>query len=80
MLTWASQDKQILLYPVDFDKQINVTCTHPVHLSDHDMRNEDNEAAIGMICRVSGRTKADSVYSLQSESISRHSVVNLQRL
>ena len=35
MFTWAGNGKRILVYPVDYDKQFNVTCTHPEELSDN---------------------------------------------
>ena len=47
MFTWSSKDKRILVYPVDFDRQLNVTCTHPAHLSDKETASGDSEAAIG---------------------------------
>ena len=47
MFTWAGHGKRILVYPVDYNKQFNVTCTHPEHLSDTETSNDDSAAAIG---------------------------------
>lgn len=33
MFSWKGNDKRILVYPVDYDRQFNVTCTYPSNLS-----------------------------------------------
>ena len=48
MTSWAGQAKRILVYPVDFDRQLSVTCTHPAYLSDQETSGGVNEATIGM--------------------------------
>ena len=46
MFTWGNNDKRILVYPVDYDRQFNITCTHPEELSDNKDKPEgDDEAA-----------------------------------
>lgn len=45
-LSWAGPGKRILVYPVDFGRQYNITCTHPEKLSDRD-RKGDEEADVG---------------------------------
>ena len=47
MFTWAGNDKRILVYPVDFDRQYNLTCTHPEGLSDKETLNDDIASKIG---------------------------------
>ena len=47
MFTWRGQGKRVLVYPVDYDKQFNVVCTHPEHLSDQEVPEENSAAAIG---------------------------------
>ena len=43
---WSGQNKRILVYPVDYDRQYNITCTHPQELSDKDTSGDD-AAAVG---------------------------------
>ena len=47
MFAWRGQGKDILVYPVDYDKQFNVTCTHPEQLSDKEVSEDDPVAAVG---------------------------------
>jgi 2-polyprenyl-6-methoxyphenol hydroxylase-like FAD-dependent oxidoreductase len=47
MFNWKGNDKRILVYPVDFDRQFNVTCTHPMELSDQEVQDEGSAAAVG---------------------------------
>jgi salicylate hydroxylase len=44
MYTWAGLGKRILVYPVDFDKQFNITCTHPEKESDKDAQGNGDDA------------------------------------
>lgn len=47
MFSWKGHDERILVYPVDFDKQYNVTCTHPQQLSDQATSNVNSATAVG---------------------------------
>lgn len=39
--SWAGDEKRILVYPVDYAKQYNVTCSHPEKLSDQITRKDE---------------------------------------
>ncbi len=43
MVTWSGNRKMILVYPVDFGKQLNVVCTHPEELSDKQAQDVGSE-------------------------------------
>lgn len=43
--TWTGHEKRILMYPVDFNQQFNITCTYPKELSGQ--KTSDSETAIG---------------------------------
>ena len=47
MVTWMNHDKRILVYPVDFDRQLNITCTYPTSLLDAASESSESEAAVG---------------------------------
>ena len=47
MISWKGNDKRILVYPVDFDQQFNVTCTYPSSLFNRQTSN-DSAAVVGM--------------------------------
>lgn len=47
MMSWKGNDKRILLYPVDYDKQFNVVCTYPSELSNQQTSNNDSAAVFG---------------------------------
>lgn len=44
MLSWFGNNRRILVYPVDYGKQFNITCTHPQELSDQEATGNDAEA------------------------------------
>ena len=45
ILSWfGGGQRNILAYPVDFGKQINVVCTHPEHLSDQETTGDEGTA------------------------------------
>jgi hypothetical protein len=52
----------ILVYPVDFDRQFNVTRTHPMDLPNNDATGGDSAAAVG---KLSSR-HANTSYLLQN--------------
>ena len=56
MFTWASKKERILVYPVDHDREFNVTCTHPEELSDKHDTEEDSADAIGKQSPISHST------------------------
>ena len=33
MVSWRGNNKAIIVYPVDYDRQFNFNCTHPEELS-----------------------------------------------
>ncbi|KAL8809325.1 MAG: hypothetical protein Q9200_003509, partial [Gallowayella weberi] len=43
MLSWFGNNRRILVYPVDYDRQFNITCTHPQELSDQEAQGDENE-------------------------------------
>ncbi|KAL8710431.1 MAG: hypothetical protein Q9220_005032 [cf. Caloplaca sp. 1 TL-2023] len=46
MLSWTGgteNSKRIIVYPVDFDRQFNINCTHPQELSDKEASGSDAE-------------------------------------
>ena len=47
MISWKGDDKRILVYPVDYDRQFNVTCTYPSKLSSKQTCNDDSAAIVG---------------------------------
>ena len=75
MFAWRGQGKDILVYPVDYDKQFNVTCTHPEQLSDKEVSDDDSAAAVGETFSINESliTVIDVCYSIQSESLPRNS-------
>lgn len=48
MISWKGNNKRILVYPVDHDRQFNVTCTYPSNLSSRQTSNNNSAAVIGM--------------------------------
>ena len=49
MVSWKGHGKRILVYPVDYDQQFNITCTYPSTLSNKQTSNMNSAAAVGMI-------------------------------
>ncbi len=47
MVTWTGDKEKIIVYPVDYGKQYNITCTHPEYLSDRETSEDNSAAAIG---------------------------------
>ena len=48
IFTWIGDgERNILAYPVDFGKLINIVCTHPEHLSDQETETGDEGTTIG---------------------------------
>ncbi|KAL8778216.1 MAG: hypothetical protein Q9194_002120 [Teloschistes cf. exilis] len=43
-LSWGADERRILVYPVNYDKQLNITCTHPKHLSEKEGAGDDASA------------------------------------
>ena len=48
MISWKGNDKRILVYPVDYDQQFNVTCTYPSNVSIKQISNDNSAATVGM--------------------------------
>ncbi len=48
MISWKGDDKRILVYPVDYDQQFNVTCTYPSDLSNQQTSNNNSAVVVGM--------------------------------
>ena len=48
MISWKGNNKRILVYPVDYDQQFNVTCTYPSNLSIKQTSSDNSAAVIGM--------------------------------
>ena len=73
MFSWVGNGKRILVYPVDYDRQFNVTCTHPEHLSDGETKDEDKDEAIGkfliQLDWLCSHLLTLSPYSIQSKGI-----------
>ncbi|KAL8828821.1 MAG: hypothetical protein Q9170_006435 [Blastenia crenularia] len=43
-VSWSGHNRRILAYPVDYDRQFNITCTHPQELSDKETSGDDAAA------------------------------------
>ncbi|KAL8667044.1 MAG: hypothetical protein Q9202_000966 [Teloschistes flavicans] len=43
-LSWGADERRILVYPVNYNKQLNITCTHPKHLSEKEGAGDDASA------------------------------------
>lgn len=43
-LSWGADERRILVYPVNYDKQLNITCTHPKHMSEKEGAGDDASA------------------------------------
>ena len=52
MIFCKGNDKQIVVYPVDYDQQFNVTCTYPSDLSSQQTSNNNSAAVVGTVTRV----------------------------
>ena len=48
MISWKGNGKRILVYPVDYDRQFNVTCTYPSDLTKQQTSDGDTAAVVGM--------------------------------
>lgn len=48
MISWKGNNKRILVYPVDYDRQFNVTCTYPSNLSSRQTSDNNSAAVIGI--------------------------------
>lgn len=82
MVSWAGHGKRILLYPVDNDRQLNITCTYPSTLSNKQTSNINSAAAVGMngvTLKVSSITPVLTTLlcSVQSKNILRRRPSNL---
>ena len=55
MISWKGNNKRILVYPVDFDQQFNVTCTYPSNTSNKQISNDNSAAAVGMYKALSSQ-------------------------
>ena len=83
MFTWNVHGKRILVYPVDYNKQFNVTCTHPEELSDKETASGDSAAAIGKFLfqiALLRNLASDKLCSVQSESLFRYRFKHLRGL
>ena len=89
MFTWAGNGKRILVYPVDYDKQFKVTCTHPEELSDNKEtldNDDDDAAAIGKTLSYGnaeashGTHETDLFGSIQPKNLLLNRPIHLQRL
>ena len=47
LISWSGEDKKIIVYPVDFDRQLNAVCTHPQELSDTKNEEDGDEESGG---------------------------------
>lgn len=48
MFSWKGNNKRILVYPVDYDQQYNITCTYPSNFSSEQTSNNNSAAIVGM--------------------------------
>lgn len=48
MFSWKGNEKRILVYPVDYDRQFNITCAYPSSLADRQTPEGKSATAIGM--------------------------------
>ncbi|KAL8693269.1 MAG: hypothetical protein Q9218_001870 [Villophora microphyllina] len=54
-MSWGGDDRRILVYPVNYDKQFNITCTHPKEMSEKEGAGGE-AAAVGKLRRVAKTT------------------------
>ena len=47
MISWKGNNKRLLVYPVDYDQQFNVTCTYPSNLSIKQTSGDNSAAVVG---------------------------------
>ena len=60
MFSWSSGESRIIVYPVDHDKLLNVTLSHPAHLSDKEAeKDQDAFTAISYNQKASFETVRD---------------------
>ena len=48
MYSWKGNEKRILMYPVDYDTQFNLTATFPTKLLNQQASNENSATVVGM--------------------------------
>ena len=48
MFSWKGNEKRILVYPVDYDRPFNITCTYPSSLADRQTSEGNSATAVGM--------------------------------
>ena len=48
MYSWKGNQKRILMYPVDYDTQFNLTATFPSKLFNQQASNENSATVVGM--------------------------------
>ncbi|KAH8899009.1 FAD/NAD(P)-binding domain-containing protein [Thozetella sp. PMI_491] len=59
MFMWTGDSKLILAYPADYDRQLNVVCTHPETLSDQATTDADGAGYQGYDRKVSREVALD---------------------
>ena len=45
MYSWKGESKRIIVYAVDYDRQYNFNCTHPIELSSRETSGADSDDA-----------------------------------
>ncbi|CAF9940061.1 MAG: hypothetical protein ALECFALPRED_008417 [Alectoria fallacina] len=62
MFSWKGNNKRILVYPVDYDQQYNITCTYPSNFSSEQTSNKNSAAVVAYNQKISFDTALD-IYS-----------------
>ena len=83
MISWKGNEKRILAYPVDYDKQFNITCTYPSKLSEKETSDSSSAAVCGMKLPIllppaTSQTLTFSPHSIQPENHLRRRPEHLQ--
>jgi hypothetical protein len=76
LVTWAGDDKRILVYPVDYGKSYNITCTHLEKLSDTETRIDEDADICGS--SLPGDSAILTLRSVQPGRLRRYSLLHLQ--
>lgn len=63
MFSWSGKGKRFLVFPVEFDTLLNITATHPAHLSDVEADTNNKEEAVA----YNRKTSFDKVKAIYSD-------------
>jgi hypothetical protein len=76
LVTWAGDDKRILVYPVDYRKFYNIACTHLEKLSDAETAKDEDADICGS--SLAGDSAVLTPRSIKPGPLCRYSLLHLQ--